>query len=315
MTVVYEGSEPSQGLSCFTKGATEVVLDLIEGMDGPTRMVINAQADAMATQGLRVLCLARRTLAASDRASLERRAFVEQKLIFVGLVGLYDPPRLESTSAIKQCQAAGITVHMLTGDHLKTATTIAQEIGILGPQVPGSHLSSAVMTAPDFDAMTDKELDELETLPFVVARCSPTTKLRMLDTLHRRGKYCVMTGDGVNDSPALKGADVGVAMGLNGSDVSKEAADMVLTDDNFASIVSAIREGRRLFDNIQKVRLLMIVCFSSHADRTIVPLASPHLQHRTSRPAPDRSSIQGQKWRFRFPTLSLGDSLRQFDQL
>jgi Na+-exporting ATPase len=253
MTVVYESQDPSQGLSCFTKGATEVILDLIEGMDAPTKMTINSQADTMATQGLRVLCLARRTLPSSDRASLENRAFVEQKLTFVGLVGLYDPPRLESASAIKQCQAAGITVHMLTGDHLKTATTIAQEIGILGPQVPGSHLPSAVMTAPDFDAMTDKELDELETLPFVVARCSPTTKLRMLDTLHRRGKYCVMTGDGVNDSPALKGADVGVAMGLNGSDVSKEAADMVLTDDNFASIVSAIREGRRLFDNIQKV--------------------------------------------------------------
>lgn len=253
MTVVYESSDSSQGLSCFTKGATEVILDLIEGMDAPTKMAINSQADAMATQGLRVLCLARRTLSLSDRASLKSRAFVEQKLTFVGLVGLYDPPRLESASAIKQCQAAGITVHMLTGDHLKTATTIAQEIGILGPQVPGSHLLSAVMTAPDFDAMTDKELDELETLPFVVARCSPTTKLRMLDTLHRRGKYCVMTGDGVNDSPALKGADVGVAMGLNGSDVSKEAADMVLTDDNFASIVSAIREGRRLFDNIQKV--------------------------------------------------------------
>jgi Na+-exporting ATPase len=148
---------------------------------------------------------------------------------------------------------------MLTGDHLKTATTIAQEIGILGPQVPGSNLPSAVMTAPDFDAMTDEELDRLETLPFVVARCSPTTKLRMLDTLHRRGKYCVMTGDGVNDSPALKGADVGVAMGLNGSDVSKEAADMVLTDDNFASIVSAIREGRRLFDNIQKVSIAPVL--------------------------------------------------------
>lgn len=253
MTVVFEN--PDSSLSCFTKGATEVILDLIDGMDAPTKMVINAQADAMATQGLRVLCLARRTLAAFDRESIESRAFVEQKLTFVGLVGLYDPPRLESASAIKQCQAAGITVHMLTGDHLKTATTIATEIGILGPQVPGSHLSSAVMTAPVFDAMTDAELDQLETLPFVVARCSPTTKLRMLDTLHRRGKYCVMTGDGVNDSPALKGADVGVAMGLNGSDVSKEAADMVLTDDNFASIVSAIREGRRLFDNIQKVSL------------------------------------------------------------
>merc|ERR1719392_476977 len=132
----------------------------------------------MASLGLRVLCLARRILASSDRDASKDRNFVEQKLTFVGLVGLYDPPRLESASAMRQCQAAGITVHMLTGDHLKTATTIAQEIGILGPQVPGSHLPSAVMTAPDFDAMTDEELDRLETLPFVVARCSPTTKLR-----------------------------------------------------------------------------------------------------------------------------------------
>ena len=263
MTVVYEGSSSSQLLSCFTKGATEVILPLVEGMNNPTKKAISVQADAMATQGLRVLCLARRSIAASDRNSLESRAFVEHNLTFVGLVGLYDPPRLESASAIKQCQAAGITVHMLTGDHLKTATTIAQEIGILGPQVPGSNLPSAVMTAPDFDAMSDEELDRLETLPFVVARCSPTTKLRMLDTLHRRGKYCVMTGDGVNDSPALKGADVGVAMGLNGSDVSKEAADMVLTDDNFASIVSAIREGRRLFDNIQKVKTSLTISSES----------------------------------------------------
>lgn len=252
MTVVYETQSDSE-LSCFTKGAAEVILPLIESLDAVAKKGINAQADAMAALGLRVLCLARRTLASSDRDASKDRNFVEQKLTFVGLVGLYDPPRLESAGAIKQCQAAGITVHMLTGDHLKTATTIAREIGILGPHVPGSNLPSAVMTAPEFDALSDTQLDELAVLPLVVARCSPTTKLRMLDTLHRRGKYCVMTGDGVNDSPALKGADVGVAMGLNGSDVSKEAADMVLTDDNFASIVSAIREGRRLFDNIQKV--------------------------------------------------------------
>lgn len=254
MSVVYQGSQADSDMLCFTKGATEVILPLLESLDAKTRNTINAQADAMASQGLRVLCLARRSLPASNLELPQNRASVEQNLTFVGLVGLYDPPRLESASAIKQCQAAGITVHMLTGDHLKTACTIAREIGILGPHVYGSNFHSAIMTAPEFDAMGDDELDGLETLPLVVARCSPTTKLRMLDTLHRRGKYCVMTGDGVNDSPALKCADVGVAMGMNGSDVSKEAADMVLTDDNFASIVSAIREGRRLFDNIQKVR-------------------------------------------------------------
>jgi magnesium-transporting ATPase (P-type) len=191
----------------------------------------------------------------ADVELTQDREFVEQHLTFAGLVGLYDPPRLESASAIKQCQGAGITVHMLTGDHLKTATSIAREIGILGTHVPGSSSSSAVMTAQEFDKLSDQDLDDLDPLPFVLARCSPSTKLRMLHALHRRGLFCAMTGDGVNDSPALKGADVGVAMGLNGSDVSKEAADMVLTDDNFASIVSAIREGRRLFDNIQKVGL------------------------------------------------------------
>ena len=303
MTVVYEGFGSSQLLSCFTKGATEVILPLVEGMNNPTKKSINAQADAMATQGLRVLCLARRSLAVSDRDSLESRTFVEHNLTFVGLVGLYDPPRLESASAIKQCQAAGITVHMLTGDHLKTATTIAQEIGILGPQVPGSHLPSAVMTAPDFDAMSDEQLDRLETLPFVVARCSPTTKLRMLDTLHRRGKYCVMTGDGVNDSPALKGADVGVAMGLNGSDVSKEAADMVLTDDNFASIVSAIREGRRLFDNIQKVKTTTIIQSETNTNHITVPPSPPNLQHRPSSPPPHRTRLPRPQWCLRFPPL------------
>ncbi|OQN99047.1 hypothetical protein B0A48_14908 [Cryoendolithus antarcticus] len=257
MTVVYENAQGN--LTCFTKGAVEVLIPLLKSSSAQNTRTIAAQADAMASQGLRVLCLARRDLTASFKSDVKDRIFAEQDLTFVGLVGIYDPPRLESAGAIKECQAAGVSVHMLTGDHLKTATTIAKEIGILGRHVPKSHLASAVMTATEFDKLTDAELDRLEVLPLVVARCSPTTKVRMLDTLHRRGKYCVMTGDGVNDSPALKGADVGVAMGLNGSDVSKEAADMVLTDDNFSSIVSAIREGRRLFDNIQKFLLHLLI--------------------------------------------------------
>ncbi|KAM3421344.1 hypothetical protein BST61_g1741 [Cercospora zeina] len=214
---------------------------------------------AIDEEGLRVLCLGHRTLSPDNRELFADRTLMEQNLEFAGLVGIYDPPRLESAGAIKQCQAAGITVHMLTGDHLKTATTIAREIGILAPHVLGADASTAVMVASDFDKMSDAEIDQLPSFPLVLARCSPTTKLRMLEALHRKGKYCVMTGDGVNDSPALKGADVGVAMGLNGSDVSKEAADMVLTDDNFASIVSAIREGRRLFDNIRKFLLHLLI--------------------------------------------------------
>ena len=234
------------------EGATEVLLPLMIMSDAAKRNV-TAQVDKMASEGLRVLCLGYRVIMTDNLRQMRERDLVERELTFCGLVGLYDPPRLESASAIQQCQAAGITVHMLTGDHVGTATTIAREIGILGHHLTASSASSAVMVAQHFDKLSDQAVDELETLPLVLARCTPTTKLRMLHALHRRGKYCVMTGDGVNDAPALKGADVGVAMGLNGSDVSKEAADMVLTDDNFASIVSAIREGRRLFDNIQKV--------------------------------------------------------------
>ena len=254
MSVVYQSDE--KNLISFTKGAVEVLLPLMD-LGRLSSKEILAEADAMAASGLRVLCLGYRHLHAADVELTQDREFVEQHLVFAGLVGLYDPPRLESASAIQQCQGAGITVHMLTGDHLKTATSIAKEIGILGMHVSGSLSTSAVMTAQDFDKLSDQDLDDLDPLPFVLARCSPTTKLRMLHALHRRGLFCAMTGDGVNDSPALKGADVGVAMGLNGSDVSKEAADMVLTDDNFASIVSAIREGRRLFDNIQKVCLII----------------------------------------------------------
>jgi Na+-exporting ATPase len=147
---------------------------------------------------------------------------------------------------------------MLTGDHIRTATAIASEVGILDP-VMNAKSSQLVMAAKDFDRLSNDDVDAIEQLPLVIARCSPTTKVRMVEAMHRRGAFCVMTGDGVNDSPALKRADVGIAMGKNGSDVAKEAADMVLTDDNFASIVKAVEEGRRLFDNIQKASLTLLL--------------------------------------------------------
>ncbi|KAI4768824.1 Na(+)/Li(+)-exporting P-type ATPase [Aureobasidium sp. EXF-3400] len=274
MSVVYRLAPLEHTIISFTKGATEALLPLLRMEDDQRRDILN-QVDIMASEGLRVLCLGYRRLDRADHESIVDRSFIEAEgsLTFAGLVGLYDPPRLESAGAIKQCQAAAIVVHMLTGDHLKTATTIAKEIGILGPDVYGSNAQTAVMTATDFDKLTDDALDVMDPLPFVLARCSPTTKLRMLEALHRRGRYCVMTGDGVNDSPALKGADVGVAMGLNGSDVSKEAADMVLTDDNFASIVSAIREGRRLFDNIQKFLLHLLISNISQVILLLIGLA------------------------------------------
>jgi len=254
------------GAHAYTKGALEAMLPLMDVSDEQKATIV-AKAESLAAEGLRVLCIARKPVdpsgftpessttdmekvAKADENS-EQRSAVEKDLMFLGLAGLYDPPRLESAEAVKRCQEAGITVHMLTGDHVKTATAIAYEIGILNRNNPEN--GNDIMVASTFDSLSDAQIDEMEHLPVVLARCSPTTKVRVVEAMHRRKAFCVMTGDGVNDSPALKKSDVGIAMGLNGSDVAKEAADMVLTDDNFASIVTAIEEGRRLFDNIQKV--------------------------------------------------------------
>lgn len=255
MTMAYTRPYDNK-IDLFTKGATEAILP-ISTCSEEQKIRINADADAMASQGLRVLCLAHRTVSADDESIATDRNVAESELHFVGLIGLYDPPRAETAEAVRICQRAGITVHMLTGDHIRTATAIAEEVGIVGRglNITGSAATGEVMLASDFDKLSDGDLDRLEKLPLVVARCSPTTKVRMVQALHRRQAFCIMTGDGINDSPALKLADIGIAMGLNGSDVAKQAADMVLADDDFASIVRAIQEGRRLFDNIQKVSL------------------------------------------------------------
>jgi magnesium-transporting ATPase (P-type) len=218
--------------------------------DDETKTAIGAKAEEFAGQGLRVLCIADKVMD-GDSDDFQDRSKVECNLRFLGLAGLYDPPRTETAGAVKQCHEAGVTVHMVTGDHIKTATAIAYEVGILSSDVPLGP--TTVMSATEFGNMSDDQIDALESLPLVIARCSPLTKVRVIQALHRRKAFCIMTGDGVNDSPALKKADVGIAMGDRGSDVAKEASDMVLTDDNFASIVTGIKEGRRLSDNIQKV--------------------------------------------------------------
>ncbi|KAM7203307.1 hypothetical protein V8F33_002298 [Rhypophila sp. PSN 637] len=295
MTVVYSDTERKAQPYAYTKGAIEAILPLLDPatVSDELKTDIVARAEALAVQGLRVLCVARRSVDADalspshaldtstedgtatitgsttdEKAAMAGpdRSATENKLTFLGLAGLYDPPRPESADAVRKCRDAGVQVHMLTGDHVKTATTIAREIGIID-QVhnPSSGVTvsnerqNEIMLASTFDKLTDKDIDEMLNLPLVLARCSPATKVRMVEAMHRRKAFCVMTGDGVNDSPALKKSDVGIAMGLNGSDVAKEAADMVLTDDNFASIVTAIEEGRRLFDNIQKFLLHLLI--------------------------------------------------------
>lgn len=250
MTVVYKNPAAKVN-QVYTKGAPEAIIPRLR-LTEQQKVFMQETADRMAGEGLRVLCVAYKTTPIDDEAHVSPRAHAESGLTLGGLVGLYDPPRVETAAAVRRCQMAGITVHMLTGDHIRTATAIASEVGILDPFV-NAKSSRLVMAADEFDRLSDMEIDAIERLPLVIARCSPTTKVRMVEAMHRRQAFCVMTGDGVNDSPALKRADVGIAMGKNGSDVAKEAADMVLTDDNFSSIVRAVEEGRRLFDNIQKV--------------------------------------------------------------
>ncbi|KAK8922761.1 Calcium-transporting ATPase 3 [Metarhizium anisopliae] len=253
MSVVY-GNGLERQRHVYTKGAFEVLLPILAEDDG-MKKAIRAKAEEFAGEGLRVLCIADK-LMEGGAEDFQDRAKVECDLRFLGLAGLYDPPRSETAGAVKQCREAGVTVHMVTGDHIKTATTIAYEVGILPKNMPLGP--NTVMSAAELGSMTDEQIDALDSLPLVIARCSPLTKVRVIQALHRRRAFCIMTGDGVNDSPALKQADVGIAMGDRGSDVAKEASDMVLTDDNFASIVTGIKEGRRLSDNIQKFLLHLL---------------------------------------------------------
>ncbi|KAH3669192.1 hypothetical protein WICMUC_005031 [Wickerhamomyces mucosus] len=271
MSVVYSKITDSENYHIFTKGAVERVLEscsswIPKDSNIPTPInevdvkLIENNMNVLSGEGLRVLALAQKTI---SKTSLDHknRESVESDLTFLGLVGIYDPPRLESKGAVIKCHRAGINVHMLTGDHPGTARTIAQEVGILPKNL--SHYSqdvvdSMVMVAQQFDELNDSEIDRLPVLPLVVARCSPKTKVRMIEALHRRKKFCAMTGDGVNDSPSLKIADVGIAMGVTGSDVAKDASDIVLSDDNFASIINGIEEGRRMNDNIQKFVLQLL---------------------------------------------------------
>ncbi|CAO1622202.1 unnamed protein product [Jaminaea pallidilutea] len=264
MTTVYSTPDGSQEIA-YTKGAVERVLDRCSKMslgvsnettavDDDVKTAITDQAEKLASQGLRVLAFATRNL--TDPVASHTRNTVESDLTLIGLCALYDPPRPTSLPAVQACKRAGITVCMLTGDHASTARAIAKEVAILDDS---TEAKNTVMTANQFEALTDEEVDALPSLPLVIARCSPSTKVRMVQAGRRRGFYMAMTGDGVNDAPALKQAPIGIAMGQSGTDVAKAAADMVLTDDCFESIVKAVREGRTIFDNIQRFIIALLV--------------------------------------------------------
>lgn len=281
MSVAYK-NRTTDTIEVFLKGAGEAVLPLLTSTPAE-KAQIEKRMSELAREGLRVLCIATKSIPSSS--DVTSREWTESNLMFLGLVGLYDPPRLETAGAIAACKQAGINIHMLTGDHIDTATAIAKEIGLL-TNLMAKATNTLVMQGGQFDKLSEAEIDALDTLPLVLARCSPATKVRMVDALHRRQGFCVMTGDGVNDAPALKRADVGIAMGLNGSDVAKDAADMVLTNDDFASIVKAVEEGRRLFANIQKflmhllisniaqvILLLIALAFRDHTGASVFPLS------------------------------------------
>jgi len=261
-------SESKPYVLVLMKGAFERVFDRCTSVladDERSRPIekqdserVQMHYERLASDGLRVLtmCSKRLPIDQADTVKDLTREELECDMSFLGLAGIYDPPRVESAVAVEDCHKASIIPRMLTGDHLGTAIAIAQQVGILNKDFP----KTAVMTGPQFDALSEDEIDQLNPLPSVVARCAPETKVRMVEALHRRGRLCVMTGDGVNDAPSLKRADVGVAMGKNGSDVAKQSAEIVLSDDNFATIIVAIRKGRGIFFNLGKFMLYLMSC-------------------------------------------------------
>lgn len=245
----------------YTKGAPEAVLERCTHEDvgaGPETLTPARRAEilavnaALAGRALRVLALAWRPEVAWPGSSAAAAA-VESELVFAGLVGMIDPPRDEARAAVATCVAAGIRPLMITGDHPATAFAIARELGIAGPE-------DRVVTAADLDRWSLDELAAHAAGIAVYARVTAEHKLRIVQAWQRRGEVVAMTGDGVNDAPAIRAADIGIAMGLTGTDVTKEASDMVLTDDNFASIVSAVEEGRGIYDNIQKFIHYLLAC-------------------------------------------------------
>ena len=262
MTTLHRKDETT--IFVATKGGFDELLAKCSRIEDNGKIRVITDADkkslaavntSMAVKALRVLCMAYKEItitAESDAEQLEAlTANAERDLIFVGMVGMIDPPREEARVAVEQCKRAGIKPVMITGDHKITASAIAQSLGIM-------TATDKVLTGSDVESMSDEELRNIAGSVSVFARVAPEHKVRIVEAYQKLGNVVAMTGDGVNDAPALKLANIGVAMGITGTDVSKEAADVVLADDNFATIVQSVREGRRIYDNLIKSIQFMI---------------------------------------------------------
>ncbi len=244
----------------YTKGAPEIVLNYCSRLisnnnavkiDDQNKGLILDNTHQMSTKALRTLGFAYKSVSEAEYQKIkDDPEKIEKDLIFLGLQGMIDPPRIEVKPLIATCQSSGIRVIMITGDHLDTAKAVAQEIGIQGEALSGQEL----------DAMNDEQFNQAVERVSVYARVNPSFKMRIVDALKKQGHIVAMTGDGVNDAPAMKKADIGIAMGITGTDVAKEASDMVLLDDNFSTIVNAIEEGRGIFHNIRKFVDYLLSC-------------------------------------------------------
>ena len=253
------------------KGAPEEVLALSAGLltsSGERRALTTDDRRAVAEviaeyarKGLRLLAMAHRVLPDDERLP-DRREDAEHDLVLLGVVAMVDPPRPEVADAVSRCHTAGIRLIMITGDHALTAAEVARQVGI-------ARHDTTVLTGADLDAMSESDLDAVLATgrELVFARSSPEVKLRIADALRAQGNVVAMTGDGVNDAPALRRADIGIAMGVTGTDVARESSTMVLTDDNFATIVTAVEAGRRVYDNVRK----FIVYIFAHATPEVIP--------------------------------------------
>ncbi len=248
MATLHAGGKDTPGI-VYVKGSVETILEKCAlSFDSAGRTAeldvehIQRAAEEMAAKGLRVLAFAKKEI--KQRINELNHPDVASGITFLGLQGMIDPPRQEAILAVQKCHTAGIRVKMITGDHALTASSIARQVGL--------HNPSTVVTGKALMEISDRDLIDVTDRTSVFARVTPEQKLRLVEALQARGNVVAMTGDGVNDAPALKRADIGVAMGITGTDVAKEAADMVLTDDNFASIEAAVEEGRGIFDNLTK---------------------------------------------------------------